>query len=277
MDGLGRFGFMAIPRANERKPLILRRLGQIDEGQNRPDMGFFQTPQANCASYIEAFISHILPHSIAAITVKDALGILEVTGLTPAMVALDAMDKAGEIRVLQVESNDFYGVVLKVTGSQASVAAAIAAGMATAEQMGGKPVSTVLNNPDERAWPALESKVEVSPLIQQPIVKTPNYEAIASSKGTSMENISALGFIETQGFTAVFEAIDSACKAANVEVLGKEKLGGGYITVVIKGDVAAVQAAVEAGVAKVGSLGKLIAGHVIARPSAAVLSLLPKA
>ena len=207
---------------------------------------------------------------------KDALGILEVTGLTPAMVALDAMDKAGEIRVLQVESNDFYGVVLKVTGSQASVATAIAAGKSVAEQMGGKPVGTVLNNPDEKAWPALESKVEVSPLIQQPIVKTPNYEAIASRKGSAMENISALGFIETQGFTAVFEAIDSACKAANVEVLGKEKLGGGYITVVIKGDVAAVQAAVEAGVTKVGSLGKLIAGHVIARPSAAVLSLLPK-
>ena len=76
---------------------------------------------------------------------------------------------------------------------------------------------------------------------------------------------------------AVFEAIDSACKAANVEVIGKEKLGGGYVTVIIRGDVAAVKAAVEAGVAKVGSLGKLIAGHVIARPSAAVLSLLPKA
>lgn len=86
----------------------------------------------------------------------------------------------------------------------------------------------------------------------------------------------ALGLIETQGFTAVFEAIDSACKAANVEVVCKEKLGGGYVTVVIKGDVAAVHAAVDAGKAKVEGLGKLIAAHVIARPSAAVLSLLPK-
>jgi microcompartment protein CcmL/EutN len=209
--------------------------------------------------------------------VTDALGILEVTGLTPAMVALDAMDKAAGVRVLQVESNDFYGVVLKITGAQAAVAAAIAAGRAAAEPMGGKPVGAVLNRPDERAWAALESKVEISPLIQQPIVKTPNYEPIAKREGATMaDNISALGFIETQGFTAVFEAIDSACKAANVEVLGKEKLGGGYITVVIKGDVAAVKAAVEAGVSKVNGLGKLIAGHVIARPSAAVLSLLPK-
>ena len=61
---------------------------------------------------------------------NDALGILEVTGLTPAMVALDAMDKASGVRVLQTESNDFYGVVLKVTGSQAAVATAIAAGRA---------------------------------------------------------------------------------------------------------------------------------------------------
>ena len=209
---------------------------------------------------------------------NDALGILEVTGLTTAMVALDTMDKTASVRLLQTESNDFYGVVIKITGPQAAVATAIAAGKAVAEQMGSKPVGTVLNRPDGRAWPALESKVEVSPLIQQPIVKTPNYEILASDQKRSSvaDNISALGFIETQGFTAVFEAIDSACKAANVEVIGKEKLGGGYITVVVKGDVAAVKAAVEAGVAKVGSLGKLIAGHVIPRPSAAVLSLLPK-
>jgi microcompartment protein CcmL/EutN len=211
-------------------------------------------------------------------TVNDALGILEVTGLTPAMVALDAMDKTAGVRVLQAESNDFYGLVLKVTGSQAAVAAAIEAGRAIAEPMGGKPVGTVLNRPDPRAMAAIESKVEISPLIQQPVVKLPSYQNEARNReGAPMaDNISALGFIETQGFTAVFEAIDSACKAANVEVIGKEKLGGGYITVVIKGDVAAVKAAVEAGVAKVNGLGKLIAGHVIARPSAAVLSLLPK-
>ena len=210
---------------------------------------------------------------------SDALGILEVTGLTPAMVALDTMDKTAGITLLQTESNDFYGVVLKVTGPVDAVQAAIAAGRSAAEQMGGKLVSTVINKPDERAWAALKSVVEVSPLIQQAVVKNPNYEQLESkSEGKPVaDNIFALGFIETQGFTAVFEAIDSACKAANVEVIGKEKLGGGYITVVIKGDVAAVKAAVEAGTSKVQGLGKLIAGHVIARPSAAVLSLLPKA
>jgi ethanolamine utilization protein EutM len=85
-----------------------------------------------------------------------------------------------------------------------------------------------------------------------------------------------LGFIETQGFTAVFEAIDSACKAAGVEVVGKEKLGGGYVTVIVQGQLSDVTAAIETGKTKVEGLGKLIAAHVIARPSQAVLKLLPK-
>jgi microcompartment protein CcmL/EutN len=83
--------------------------------------------------------------------------------------------------------------------------------------------------------------------------------------------------IETQGLTAVIEAIDTACKAGNVEILGREKLGGGYIAVLIKGDVAAVQVAIAAGRARLEALqlGKLIAAHVIARPSAQVIALLP--
>jgi microcompartment protein CcmL/EutN len=86
----------------------------------------------------------------------------------------------------------------------------------------------------------------------------------------------ALGIIETQGFTAVFEAIDTACKAASVEVVGKEKLGGGFIAVIVRGELSAVTAAIEAGREKVEGLGKLIAAHVLARPSASVLALLPK-
>ena len=86
----------------------------------------------------------------------------------------------------------------------------------------------------------------------------------------------AVGLIETQGFTAVFEAIDTAVKTAAVEVLAREKLGGGYITVVIRGDVAAVRAAVDAGSARVNGLGRLIAAHVIPSPSQAVLALLPQ-
>ena len=204
---------------------------------------------------------------------NQALGILEVTGFTPAMVALDAMEKAADISVLQAELNDFYGVCLKIVGSTANVSAALAAGKAVADQMGGKSVSGVIHRPDETAMAGILSKPEISPLIQQSVVLIPDSQ---SSKESAVAESSALGFIETQGFTAVFEAIDSACKAANVEVVGKEKLGGGYITIIVRGDVAAVKAAIEAGKVRVEGLGKLIAAHVIARPSAAVLSLLPK-
>jgi len=205
---------------------------------------------------------------------QQSLGIVEVTGFTPAMVALDAMEKAAGIEVLQAELNDFYGVCLKITGPTASVAAAVAAGKAIAEPMGGRPIATVIPRPDQRALAGVLSQPEVSPLIQQNVVLLP---ATQPNKEPPVAESSALGFIETQGFTAVFEAIDSACKAANVEVVGKEKLGGGYITIVIRGDVAAVKAAIDAGKSRVEGLGKLIAAHVIARPSAAVLGLLPKA
>lgn len=208
---------------------------------------------------------------------NQALGLLEAVGFTPSMVALDVMDKTADIRVLQAEINDFLGVVIKILGPVDAVTMAIAAGRQIAEQMGGKPITKVINRPDDGAWKALESIVEFNPLIQQNVVMVPA-DQVPSKESTVSDPASfALGFIETQGFTAVFEAIDSACKAANVEVLGKEKLGGGYVTVVVKGDVAAVKAAVEAGQAKVEGLGKLIAAHVIARPSQSVLGLLPKA
>ena len=212
----------------------------------------------------------------ASSNVNDAVGILETTGFTPAIVALDAMEKAARVRVLQAELNDFLGVVVKIVGPLPAVEVAIRVGRKHAEEMGGRPIATVLNRPDERAMPGVLSPPLYNPLIQQDVVIDPSATDSLGESAVAESTSFALGLIETQGFTAVFEAIDSACKAANVEVIGKEKLGGGYITVVIKGDVAAVKAAIEAGREKVDGLGKLIAAHVIARPSEAVLGLLPK-
>lgn len=212
-----------------------------------------------------------------------ALGILETAGWTPAMVALDAMEKAAGISVWQVELNDMLGTVLKVVGPVDSVSAAVDAGYAVAEQMQGRPQRAVIPRPSLASAKAISSPVEFNPLIQQAVVKelTPNpftsTSPTASESATvANEPIQALGFIETQGFTAVFEAIDTACKAAQVDVVAKEKLGGGYVTVVVRGDVAAVRAAIDAARPKVEGLGKLIAAHVIARPSQSVMALLPK-
>ncbi len=216
---------------------------------------------------------------------SSALGILETAGWTPAMVALDTMEKAASISVWQVELNDMLGTVIKIIGSVDSVTAAVEAGYAAAAAMNGRPQRAVIPRPSVASSKAIASPVEVSPLIQQAVVKdfmpnpfTSNSSSTATSESriVSNEPIQALGFIETQGFTAVFEAIDTACKAAQVDVVGKEKLGGGYITVVVRGDVAAVRAAIDAARSKVEGLGKLIAAHVIARPSQSVMALLPK-
>ena len=76
----------------------------------------------------------------------------------------------------------------------------------------------------------------------------------------------ALGMIETKGLTAQFEATDAMLKAANVELIGWEKIGSGNVTVFIKGEVAAVKAAVESGATAAALIGEVVAVHVIPRP-----------
>ena len=188
------------------------------------------------------------------------------------------MEKAADVRVIQCELNDLYGVCTKIAGAASAVGTAIEAGRSIAERMGGSPVASVITRSDPEAMKAIVSPAERNPLIEQDVVFFPKFEVLPKQKDSSMPQDApfALGLIETQGFTAVFEAIDTACKAASVEVVGKEKLGGGYVTIIIRGDLSAVTAAVEAGKARVEGLGKLIAAHVIARPSPAVLGLLPK-
>src|SRR3954454_10978645 len=85
----------------------------------------------------------------------------------------------------------------------------------------------------------------------------------------------ALGMIETRSFPAVVEAADAAVKAARVELVSYEKTGGGYTTIVIRGDVAAVRAACDAAQTAAGSVGDVVAVHVIARPHDQVDAVMP--
>jgi len=85
----------------------------------------------------------------------------------------------------------------------------------------------------------------------------------------------ALGMIETRGFAAMVEAADAMVKAANVTLVRYEKIGGGYCTAVIRGDVAAVKAATDAGSAAASKIGELICVHVIPRPHQNVQEILP--
>ena len=85
----------------------------------------------------------------------------------------------------------------------------------------------------------------------------------------------ALGMVETRGLTAAIEAADQMCKAANVALLGTEKIGSGLVTVMVRGDVGAVKSAVESGSAAASRLGELVATHVIPRPHTDVEKILP--
>jgi len=92
-----------------------------------------------------------------------------------------------------------------------------------------------------------------------------------------MENseMNALGMIETRGFTALIEASDAMVKAAKVELVGYEKIGGGYVTAIVRGDVASVRAAVDAGLRAAEKVGEIVAYHVIPRPHANVDQTMP--
>ena len=87
--------------------------------------------------------------------------------------------------------------------------------------------------------------------------------------------LEALGMVETRGLVAAIEAADAMLKAANVQLVGTEKIGSGLVSVMVRGDVGAVKAAVEAGNASAQKLGEIIATHVIPRPHGDVEKILP--
>ena len=200
---------------------------------------------------------------------SKALALVEIGSWSTALVVLDAMEKQGTVRLLQVELNDAPGVCLKLLASVADAASCLRAAQAIAGRMQASILVHSILNPSQNCSPAWQAPPEFNPLIEQSVIR--NLETDVSNQSGF-----ALGLIETQGFIGVFEAIDTAVKTASVEVLAREKLGGGYITVVIKGDVGSVRAAVEAGKQKVEGLGRLVAAHVIPNPSESVLSLLSK-
>jgi ethanolamine utilization protein EutM len=92
---------------------------------------------------------------------------------------------------------------------------------------------------------------------------------------TSVEG-KALGLVETRGLVGAIEAADAMVKAASVALVGKEKIGGGYVTVMVRGDVGAVKAATDAGAAAARKVGEVVSVHVIPRPHADIEGILPE-
>ena len=133
--------------------------------------------------------------------------------------------------------------------------------MATSKSSSSKSTATKTTTTTKTttAKKPVEAKVETEPKVKE-------------VKKMALE---ALGMVETRGLVAAIEAADAMVKAANVELIGTEKIGSGLVSVMVRGDVGAVKAAVEAGSSSAGSLGEVIATHVIPRPHNDVEKILP--
>ena len=116
-----------------------------------------------------------------------------------------------------------------------------------------------------------EVKTEVNKKNTNKIVKKEEKKEIKK-----MAQLDALGMIETKGLVGSIEAADAMVKAANVTLVGKEHVGGGLVTVLVRGDVGAVKAATDAGAAAAQRVGELVSVHVIPRPHTEVETILPK-
>ena len=204
-----------------------------------------------------------------------ALGFAEIPFFSITALVADAAVKAANVRLLGIETTGNESLMIKLEGDVAAVAAALAVAEQRAEALGAKAIVRCLANPDEA----------LAGLVHFPNVQNPLYGGrdqflptdFPPTKNKIMSNQQeAIGILETQGLAAILEATDAMLKSANVTLVGKEKIGAAYVTVIVKGDVAAVTAAVDAGAKAVGQLGKLIAAHVIARPHDDLIALLPK-
>ena len=135
----------------------------------------------------------------------------------------------------------------------------------------------ILPMPEEETG-ELEPRLAEETPKEKPVkrVKARTESSVQREKGvTKMPNTNALGMVETKGLVGAIEAADAMVKAANVQLVGKEQIGSGLVTVMVRGDVAAVKAATDAGAAACEKVGELISVHVIPRPHAEVETILP--
>jgi len=199
------------------------------------------------------------------------LALVEVVGLAPALVIADSILKATDVRIVGVEGNTGQACLIKLTGDAANCHRAIQVGEAIAAQMHTSITATLrLNFLDPEGIHLIEPIQEYSPITEGNLQLIPDEQRTLEGKA-----MQALGLLETQGLTGVIEGADAMLKAANVELVGKEKIGAAHVTVMVRGDVAAVTAAIDAGQTAAEHVGSVVAAHVIARPHEGLAKLLP--
>jgi ethanolamine utilization protein EutM len=197
------------------------------------------------------------------------LALLEIANLTPALLVADRCAKAAGVQIVAIENSMGAEQCLKLVGPVEAIREAGQRGVELAQRMGSRATLAILTRPTSEVEQTSYVQPVYSPMLDL-------YDARLKRDG-AMANHDALGLIETQGLVAALHATDDMLKASAVELVGKEKIGAAYVTIVVRGDVAAVQAAVAAGRQTVERLGgKLILADVITRPHPELLALLPK-
>ena len=205
----------------------------------------------------------------------QALGFIEAPFLSiSAMLAQEAAT-AADVHILGFESTGNENLLIRLSGDVAQVRAALDAAEKLAPQLGASIVTGTIARPADGFDPMIHFPNANNPLYGGRDQLLPT-DHPANPDSTKTMKPQAIGILETQGLTAILEATDAMLKAADVKLVGKEKIGAAYVTVIVSGDVAAVSAAIAAGSQAVGSLGKVIAAHVIARPHDELVALLPK-
>lgn len=199
-----------------------------------------------------------------------SVALLEVGNLSPTFAVAERCAKSAGVRILGIENADSGELCIKLIGSASAIAEAVREGEAKARQMHATFRASILNAPESEAMPIIDGKPAFSDLLS-------TYDTYKPRENEAMSAKEAIGLLETQGLSANLHALDVMLKTAAVTVAGKEKIGGGYVTIMVRGDIAAVQAAIEAGRSTVEKLGaKLILADLISNPHPDLLALLPK-
>ena len=205
----------------------------------------------------------------AAPAPRLSLALLEVGNLGPTFAVADRCAKAAGVRIIGIESTDSPAQCIKLVGAADDVREAAEVGAALARYMGTSATYAIMPGPREETMQLANEPPTLSPLLGAYDARVP--------RGDAMNGSDAIGLLETQGLVAALHATDDMLKAANVALVGKEKIGAAYVTIMVRGDVAAVQAAIAAGRQTVERLGgKLIMADVIPRPHPDLAALLPK-
>lgn len=206
----------------------------------------------------------------------SAFAFLEIPFFSVTALVADHVAKSADVRLLGFEGVGDERILVRLGGEIGALSSAIAAAESFAATLGVPAISTRIARPSEGFSALVHYPNSINGLYGGRDQCLPDDFPENASSTPMNANQQAIGILETQGLTAILEATDAMLKAADVTLVGKEKIGAAYVTVVIRGDVAAVKAAIDAGSQAVGALGKLIAAHVIARPHSDLVALLPR-